>query len=150
MTAARQALLRALADDGSCTCGGPACPTPEALIDAYAHQLAEQIREDTRALLTQVTAVHGADWGRTWAQGRERAADLIDPETGPQAERVGPESAEHSEAEILRQHARRLANTQRAHRDELRGTTMRPTAVLDWVADLIDPDVTTRLIVKEN
>lgn len=46
----------------------------------HAHQLAEQIRENTRARLTRVTAVHGADWGRTWALGREQAADLIDPE----------------------------------------------------------------------
>lgn len=46
----------------------------------HAHQLAEQIRENTRARLTHVTAIHGADWGRTWALGRERAADLIDPE----------------------------------------------------------------------
>lgn len=46
----------------------------------HAHQLAEQIREETRASLTRVTATNGADWGRTWAQGRERAADLIDPE----------------------------------------------------------------------
>ncbi|MFF0166762.1 hypothetical protein [Streptomyces prasinus] len=46
----------------------------------HAHQLAEQIREDTRASLTRVTATNGANWGRTWAQGRERAADLIDPE----------------------------------------------------------------------
>ncbi|MER7738863.1 hypothetical protein ABTX34_11150 [Streptomyces sp. NPDC096538] len=46
----------------------------------HAHQLAEQIRENTRARLTRVTAVHGEDWGRTWASGRERAADLIDPE----------------------------------------------------------------------
>ncbi|MER5843233.1 hypothetical protein ABT099_23635 [Streptomyces prasinus] len=49
----------------------------------HAHQLAEQIREDTRASLTRVTATNGADWGRTWAQGRERAADLIDPEVQP-------------------------------------------------------------------
>jgi hypothetical protein len=46
----------------------------------HAHQLAEQIREDTRASLTRVTATNGEDWGRTWALGRERAADLIDPE----------------------------------------------------------------------
>jgi hypothetical protein len=46
----------------------------------HAHELAEKIREDTRAALTRVTAMHGADWGRTWAMGREHAADLIDPE----------------------------------------------------------------------
>lgn len=51
-----------------------------ALKQVLAHRLAEQIREDTRASLTQVTASNGADWGRTWAHGRERAADLIDPE----------------------------------------------------------------------
>ncbi len=50
------------------------------VFDIVAHELAEQIREDTRASLTRVTASNGADWGRTWAQGRERAADLIDPE----------------------------------------------------------------------
>ena len=51
--------------------------------DRHAHQLAERIREDTRAFLTSVTATRGADWGRTWAQGREKAADLIDPEATP-------------------------------------------------------------------
>lgn len=50
------------------------------VFDIVAHELAEQIREETRASLTRVTATNGADWGRTWALGREQAADLIDPE----------------------------------------------------------------------
>lgn len=50
------------------------------LLERHAHELAEKIRENTRAGLTRVTSVRGADWGRTWAHGRERAADLIDPE----------------------------------------------------------------------
>lgn len=50
------------------------------VLERHAAELAEQIRENTRIRLTRITAVHGADWGRTWAQGRERAADLIDPE----------------------------------------------------------------------
>lgn len=52
----------------------------ERLVDAVLHEAAEEIRENTRARLTRVNAVHGAGWGRTWAYGRERAADLIDPE----------------------------------------------------------------------
>lgn len=80
---ARERLIYALANE-ACVCGSTdACPTPEQLVDAYAHQLAERIREETRAFLTSVTATHGADWGRTWAQGREKAADLIDPEVTP-------------------------------------------------------------------
>jgi hypothetical protein len=52
----------------------------ERLVDAVLHEAAEEIRENTRARLTRVTSVHGADWGRTWAYGRECAADLVDPE----------------------------------------------------------------------
>ena len=67
---ARERLIRALTDDELCMCGGPACPTPEALVDEYAHQLAEQIRA------TDLPEIHVDmfDNGTQWA------ADLIDPE----------------------------------------------------------------------
>jgi hypothetical protein len=76
---ARDELFEAMTDGGWRLAPGEA-ESVNRLHDAYAHELAEKIREDTRAALTRVTAMHGADWGRTWAMGRERAADLIDPE----------------------------------------------------------------------
>lgn len=69
---ARERLLRALADDELCMCGGPACPTPEALVDAFAHELADSIRawaeEDGGA----------PEYGSI--ENVLEAADLIDPE----------------------------------------------------------------------
>jgi hypothetical protein len=67
---ARERLLRALTDDELCMCGGPACPAPEALADAYAHQLAEQIRASRDETRGAVQATKVMDF----------AADLIDPE----------------------------------------------------------------------
>ena len=67
---ARERLLRALADNDLCFCGGEACPTPEQYVDAYAHQLAEQIRNSER--LRDYTDDHMDDCNQ--------AADEIDPE----------------------------------------------------------------------
>ncbi len=73
---ARARLLRALNDGPLCTCGQPACPTPDTLIDNYAHELAEQIRAAWNAHdpkkprnVTMLSALN--------------AADLIDPEKQP-------------------------------------------------------------------
>jgi hypothetical protein len=52
----------------------------DALIAAYAHELAQQIRETSRTNYGQVSAAYGHDYARGWASGRQRGADLIDPE----------------------------------------------------------------------
>lgn len=68
---ARERLIRALSDDEPpCMCGGQACPTPEALVDAFTHELAEQLRKDASA---------GDKSGLTRIYYRA-AADLIDPQ----------------------------------------------------------------------
>jgi hypothetical protein len=65
---ARERLIRALTDD-NCMCGGEACPPAEQYVDAYAHELAEQLRHD---------AASGDKSGLTRIYYRA-AADFIDP-----------------------------------------------------------------------
>jgi hypothetical protein len=52
----------------------------EALLSRHAHELAQQIRETSRTNYRRVSAVYGHDYARGWASGRQRGADLIDPE----------------------------------------------------------------------
>lgn len=52
----------------------------DALIDAFAHELAEQIRETSRANYPRVAAVYGHDYARGWAGGLRRGAGLTDSE----------------------------------------------------------------------
>lgn len=49
-----------------------------ALIDAFAHELAEKIR--TRTLEAPEGFVHRQAWVDAWNEGRDDMADLIDPE----------------------------------------------------------------------
>ena len=65
---ARQRLLDALRT-GACFCGADSCQDPEPLVDAYAHQLAEELRADAAA---------GDKSGLTRIYYRA-AADRIDP-----------------------------------------------------------------------
>ncbi len=66
---ARERLLDAMRAR-TCFCGATSCQNPEPLVDAYAHQLAEQIRT------TELPEIHVDmfDNGTQWA------TDLIDPE----------------------------------------------------------------------
>jgi hypothetical protein len=75
---ARERLLRALADNDLCFCGGDACPTPEQYADAYAHELAEQQRNHFGIGDTPVKA--HCDRGCGFCRGVSSAADHIDPE----------------------------------------------------------------------
>jgi hypothetical protein len=63
---ARQRLLDALRT-GACFCGADSCQNPDPLVDAYAHELAEQIRQDTT-----VMSEAGDQYALCYA-------DLIDP-----------------------------------------------------------------------
>jgi hypothetical protein len=68
---ARQALIDAITGaDGLCYCGSSLCSTGEELIDAYAHELAESIRNSEE--LRDFTDDHMSDCNA--------AADFIDPE----------------------------------------------------------------------
>lgn len=51
-----------------------------ALIDAFAHELAEKIRENWRREYSAVCNNIGTADARRWAQGGGGAADLIDPQ----------------------------------------------------------------------
>ena len=64
---ARQQLIAAMRTR-TCFCGADSCQTPEPLIDAYAHQLAEKIRQSK------------CDPGVDICACCEKAADLIDPQ----------------------------------------------------------------------
>jgi len=69
MTNARARLVKALTSY-ACVCGrSSACPTPEQLVDAFAHELAEQLRQE---------AARGDKSGLTRIYYRA-SADLIDP-----------------------------------------------------------------------
>lgn len=66
---ARERLITAMRNR-TCFCGADSCQNPEPLVDAVAHELAEQIRT------TDLPEIHVDmfDNGTQWA------ADLIDPE----------------------------------------------------------------------
>ncbi|MFJ9128901.1 hypothetical protein ACIRJS_32850 [Streptomyces sp. NPDC102340] len=49
------------------------------------------------------------------------------------------DTSEQQMNEALHAYTHHLAETIRANRDHLRGSTMPATAVADWIADLIDP-----------
>lgn len=48
-------------------------------MDAWAHELAEKIREDFRREFSRVTANMGVSPAQQWLHGADTAADLIDP-----------------------------------------------------------------------
>jgi hypothetical protein len=74
MTNARQRLVNALANY-SCVCGrSSSCPTPEQLVDAFAHELAHELGEQLR-----LEAARGDKSGLTRIYYRA-SADLIDPQ----------------------------------------------------------------------
>jgi hypothetical protein len=69
---ARQRLIDAMASR-TCFCGADSCQNAAQYVDAYAHQLAEQIRN-----VVPPTAITP---GGPYTDGQMFAADLIDPET---------------------------------------------------------------------
>lgn len=62
---------------GVCFCGDDCCPTPDAMVDDFAHQLAEKIRAELGCERTQFE--YGC-WGSDCCATAEDAARLIDPE----------------------------------------------------------------------
>ena len=52
----------------------------DALLASQPHELAELIREHTRTDYPRVLARYGSAYANGWRAGRERAADLVDPE----------------------------------------------------------------------
>ncbi len=74
-TTARERILRALTED-ACMCGGDACGTPEQYVDAFAHELAEQIRAAVPP--PAITS------GGPYTNGQMFAANVIDPEAEAQ------------------------------------------------------------------
>ncbi|HWM95535.1 MAG TPA: hypothetical protein VNO54_00620 [Streptosporangiaceae bacterium] len=85
MTDARQRLIQALTDNELCLCGGDACSTPEQVVDALAHQFAEQLRARGDAAMEAADAAGGrttpSDPKYDKAAAWYAAANLIDPES---------------------------------------------------------------------
>jgi hypothetical protein len=73
---ARDKLLAVLrGDDDECYCDSVNCTSPEVLVDAFAHELAEKQRK--RAL---PAGMMRSERMQGFAEGARAAADLIDPE----------------------------------------------------------------------
>lgn len=75
MTDARQRLIDAMTDSDTCFCGADSCQNAEQYVGAYAHQLAEQIRQERDEANTP-----GSPATPDLIRGMTHAADLIDPE----------------------------------------------------------------------
>ena len=75
---ARQRILDALRT-GACFCGADSCQDPEPLVDAYAHELAEEQRNHFGVGDAPAVRAH-CDPDCDFCRGVIETADLIDPE----------------------------------------------------------------------